>query len=74
MLNDLKIEKNLRDEEINNISPSVIEREELGKFQEILFTHRILDQIVKVKNQNLLKKYEKVQKAYMHIKSNTNIH
>lgn len=39
----------------------------------ILYTHRILSQIIRTKNTNLMKKYEEVQSAYMHIKSNTNI-
>lgn len=52
----------------------MIEREELEKYKEIMFTHRLVSQIVKVRSQNLMKEYEKVQKGYMHIKSNTNIH
>ena len=38
-----------------------------------MFTHKLVSQIIKVKSQNLMKQYEKVQHAYMHIKSNTNI-
>ena len=40
---------------------------------QILFTHRVLSKIVKINSQKLMKKYEKVHDAYMHIKSNTNI-
>lgn len=30
--------------------PSVIEKEELGKYMEILFTHKLLSQIIKNKS------------------------
>ncbi len=73
MLNDLKIEKNEKQLQINGLATSVIQREELQKLMEIMFTHKLLSQIIKVKSQNLMKQYEKVQQAYMHIKSNTNI-
>lgn len=53
--------------------PSVIEKEELQKYMEILFTHKVLGQIIKTKSQRLMDKYSNVQNAYMHIKSNTNI-
>lgn len=39
----------------------------------MLYAHRILSQIIKVKSNNLIKKYEKVNGAYNYIKSNSNI-
>jgi len=40
---------------------------------EILFTHKLLSQIIKNKSERLMEKYRFVQNGYMHIKSNTNI-
>ena len=54
MLNDLKIAKNDREGYINDLAPSVIEKEELQKYLQILFTHRVLGQIVKYKSQKLM--------------------
>jgi len=39
----------------------------------IMFTHRVLGKIIKSKSINLIQKYKDVQKAYMYMKSNTNI-
>ena len=38
-----------------------------------MFTHRIVSEIIKTKNQKLMAEYDEVQKGYLHIKSNTNI-
>ena len=38
-----------------------------------MFTHRILGQIIKTKSNRLIEKYSDLQRAYMHIKSNTNV-
>ncbi len=73
MLNMMRVEKQKKQSEINQLSGWVIEKEELSKYLSILYTHRILSQIIRVKNSNLLKKYSDVQSAYLHIKSNTNI-
>lgn len=73
MLNDLKIEKVNREGEIKDLMPSVIEKEELQKYMQIFYTHRVLDRIIKTKSEKLIGKYSKVQNAYMNIKSNTNI-
>lgn len=73
MLNDLKIVKNERENHINNLAPSVIEKEELQKYLQILFTHKLLGQIIKNKSQKLIEQYSTVQNAFMHIRSNTNI-
>lgn len=73
ILNDIKIEKDQKQVEINELAPSMIEKEEVEKYMQILFTHRVVSKIIKIKSQNLMKEYEKVQEAYMHIKSNTNI-
>lgn len=51
----------------------VIEKEDLKKYLDILYTHKILNQIIRVKNNNLMRRYGEVQSAYLHIKSNTNI-
>lgn len=40
---------------------------------QILFTHKLLGQIIKKKSEKLMDKYSSVQNAYLHIKSNTNI-
>ena len=73
MLDELRIEKKRRDVNINMLAPSQIEKEELGKYMHIMFTHRVLGQIIKSKSLNLIQKYKDVQKAYMYMKSNTNI-
>ncbi len=39
----------------------------------MFYAHIILSQIIKVKTNNLLIKYDKVNKAYNYIKSNSNI-
>jgi predicted nuclease with TOPRIM domain len=51
----------------------LIEKEELERILEVLYSHRILSQIIRTKSTNLLKKYEDVNRAYNHIKSNSNI-
>jgi hypothetical protein len=38
-----------------------------------LHTHRLLGRIIKKKSSNLIEKYSDVQRAYLYIKSNTNI-
>ena len=73
LLEDIKQEKKYRDYEINDIAQSLIEKEELQKYKQIMFTHKLVSQIVKTKNQKLMAEYEGVQKGYLHIKSNTNI-
>lgn len=73
MINDLKIEKVNREGEIKDLMPSVIEKEELQKYMHILFTNKLLGQIIKKKSEKLMDKYSNVQNAYLHIKSNTNI-
>jgi len=45
----------------------------MNKYLQILYTHKVLGQIIAVKNKNLMEKYSEVQTAYMNIKSNTNI-
>ena len=69
----MRLEKQKKESEINQLSSWVIEKEELSKYLNILYTHRILSQIIRVKNYNLMKKYSQVQSAYLHIKSNTNV-
>lgn len=39
----------------------------------MLNTHRVLSEIIKVKSNSLIHRYEKVNKAYNYIKSNSNI-
>ena len=73
MINDLKIEKVNREDEIKDLMPSVIQKEELQKYMHILFTNKVLGQIIKKKSEKLIEKYRVVQNAYLHIKSNTNI-
>ena len=38
-----------------------------------MHTHRLLNEIIKKKSNNLIEKYSDVQRAYLHIRSNTNI-
>ena len=73
MLGELKAEKHKREGQINEIAPSLIEKEELERILEILFAHRILAQIIRTKSNSLLDKYQRVTKAYNHIKSTSNI-
>jgi hypothetical protein len=73
LIGDLKAEKHRREGEINEIAPSLIEKEELERILEVLYSHRILSQIIRTKSTNLLKKYETINRAYNHIKSNSNI-
>ena len=39
----------------------------------MLYTHRMLSQIIKVKSNNLIERYQDVNRAYNNIKSNSNI-
>lgn len=73
LMGELKSDKYRREGEINEIAASLIEREELMRILEVLYAHRILSQIVKVKSNSLILKYEQVNKAYNYIKSNSNI-
>lgn len=73
LLGQLKADKYKKEGQINEIASSLIEKEELAKILEVLFAHRILSQIIKTKSNNLLKKYEHINKAYNHIKFNSNI-
>lgn len=73
MLNDLKVAKQQREISINELAPSVIEKEELQKFLHILFTHKLLSQILKNKSQKLIDQFSNVQNAFLFIRSNTNI-
>ena len=73
MLNDLKIAKNQREANINDLAPSVIEREEVQKYMQIMFTHKLVSQIIKNKSEKLIEQYSTVQNAFLHIRSNTNI-
>ena len=69
----LRAEKYRREGQINDIAPSLIEREELEKILEVLNAHRVLWEIIKVKSNNLIQRYATVNKAYNFIKSNSNI-
>ena len=73
LLNDMKIAKNQREKNINDLAVSVIEKEELQKYLQILFTHKIVSQILKNKSQKLIEEFSLVQNAFLHIRSNTNI-
>ena len=73
MLGELKAEKHKREGQINEIAPSLIEKEELQRILEILYAHRILFQIIRTKSNSLLVNFEQVSKAYNHITSNSNI-
>ena len=53
LMDDLKAEKYRKQGEINQIAPSIIEKEELSKILEVLYAHRVLSEIIKVKS-NLL--------------------
>lgn len=73
MLEELKADKYKKENQINGIATSLIEKEELERIMEIFYTHKILSQIIKIKSSNLLARYDHVQKSYTHIKSNSNI-
>lgn len=73
LLGQLKESKLKREGEINEIASSLIEREELLRILEVLYSHRVLSQIIKVKSNNLIQRYQTVNRAYNYIKSNSNI-
>lgn len=54
LLNEMKVAKIQREKNINELAVSVIEKEELQKYMQILFTHKIVSQIVKNKSQKLI--------------------